>query len=52
MPLLATATLVRNPLDRHSLSAGGEAVGVAAGTGLLIGLFLPGDSLLFTARFA
>lgn len=52
MPLLATATLALNPLDPHSLPAGVEAPGVFAGTGLLIGLFLPGGSLLCTARFA
>ena len=53
MPLLATATLALNPLDPHSLLASLGALGVFlvlfAETGLLIGFFLPGDSLLFTA---
>jgi len=53
MPLLATATLALNPLDPHSLLASLGALGVflvlLAETGLLIGFFLPGDSLLFTA---
>lgn len=52
MPLLPTATLALNPLDAHSLPAGVGALGVFAGTGLLMGFFLPGDSLLCTARFA
>jgi len=52
MPLLATATLDLNPLDAHSLPAGVEALDVFAGTGLLLGSFLPRDPLLFTARFA
>ena len=42
-----------NPLDPHSLLASLGALGVFlvlfAETGLLIGFFLPGDSLLFTA---
>jgi len=42
-----------NPLDAHSLLATFGTVGIAvilfAETGLLIGFFLPGDSLLFTA---
>ena len=48
MPLLATAALGFNPLDPHSLLASLGAV-LFAETGLLIGFFLPGDSLLFTA---
>ena len=52
MPLLATATLDLNPLDLHSLPAGVEALGVFAATGVLMAFVLPGDSLLFTARFA
>jgi membrane-associated protein len=42
-----------NPLDPHSLLAHGGAVGIflilVAETGLLIGVVLPGDSLLFAA---
>ena len=42
-----------NPLDPHSLLSTFGALGVfvvlVAETGLLIGFFLPGDSLLFTA---
>ena len=53
MPFLATASLALNPLDPHSLLASLGALGVFlalfAETGLLIGFFLPGDSLLFTA---
>jgi membrane-associated protein len=52
MPLLPTATLALNPLDAHGLPAGVGALGVFAGTSLLMGFFLPGDSLLCTARFA
>jgi membrane-associated protein len=48
MPALAL-----NPLDAHSLLATFGTAGIAvilfAETGLLIGFFLPGDSLLFTA---
>src|ERR1700712_5568486 len=47
------AVLAVNILDPHSLLASFGPVGVAvvlfAETGLLIGFFLPGDSLLFTA---
>jgi membrane-associated protein len=53
MHLPATASLALNPLDPHSLLASLGALGVFlvlfAETGLLIGFFLPGDSLLFTA---
>ncbi|MBO2452694.1 DedA family protein [Actinomadura barringtoniae] len=45
--------LTLNPLDAHSLLATFGTAGIAAilfaETGLLIGFFLPGDSLLFTA---
>ncbi|MEU2741888.1 DedA family protein [Streptomyces sp. NPDC007095] len=48
-----TAALALNPLDTTSLLTGLGALGVFAvlfaETGLLIGFFLPGDSLLFTA---
>jgi len=47
--------LAVNPLDAHSLiSAFGTAGVIAiifAETGILLGIFLPGDSLLFTAGF-
>jgi membrane-associated protein len=47
------ATLTLNALDAHSLLSAFGALGVFvvlfAETGLLIGFFLPGDSLLFTA---
>lgn len=47
------AGLAVNPLDASSLLAAFGALGIAvvlfAETGMLIGFFLPGDSLLFTA---
>jgi membrane-associated protein len=47
------AQLAVNVLDAHSLLAAFGVLGVGvvlfAETGLLIGFFLPGDSLLFTA---
>ncbi|MFD9568432.1 DedA family protein [Streptomyces sp. NPDC059982] len=49
----ATAALAVNVLDAHSLLATFGVIGIAvvmfAETGLLVGFFLPGDSLLFTA---
>ncbi len=52
LPLAATAVAL-NPLDSTSLLTSLGALGVFsvlfAETGLLIGFFLPGDSLLFTA---
>jgi membrane-associated protein len=50
---LATSHLALNVLDANSLLAAFGALGIAvvlfAETGLLVGFFLPGDSLLFTA---
>ncbi|WP_330328538.1 DedA family protein [Streptomyces sp. NBC_00536] len=49
----SATTLAVNLLDAHSLLAAFGVVGIAvvmfAETGLLVGFFLPGDSLLFTA---
>ena len=49
----ALINLAVNPLDANSLLASFGAIGIAvvlfAETGLLVGFFLPGDSLLFTA---
>ena len=50
---MSSAVLAVNILDPHSLLSSFGPIGVAvvlfAETGLLIGFFLPGDSLLFTA---
>ncbi|WP_030901813.1 DedA family protein [Streptomyces sp. NRRL F-5126] len=52
-PLFTAAQLAVNVLDARSLLAAFGVAGIAlvmfAETGLLIGFFLPGDSLLFTA---
>ncbi|MEU1165143.1 hypothetical protein ABZ372_33355, partial [Streptomyces sp. NPDC005921] len=52
-PFPAASQLAVNVLDAHSLLAAFGVLGVAvvmfAETGLLVGFFLPGDSLLFTA---
>ncbi|MFE2111306.1 DedA family protein [Kitasatospora sp. NPDC059463] len=52
-PLASGNALAVNPLDASSLLAAFGALGIAvvlfAETGLLVGFFLPGDSLLFTA---
>ncbi|TMU92905.1 DedA family protein [Streptomyces sp. DASNCL29] len=52
-PVVLSSQLAVNPLDAHSLLATFGVLGVGAvmfaETGLLIGFFLPGDSLLFTA---
>ena len=49
----ALTSLALNPLDANSVLAAFGALGIAAvlfaETGLLVGFFLPGDSLLFTA---
>ncbi|MEU1073493.1 MULTISPECIES: DedA family protein [unclassified Streptomyces] len=53
VPLFATTPQAVNVLDAGSLLSAFGAIGVAvvlfAETGLLVGFFLPGDSLLFTA---
>ncbi|MFE0465124.1 DedA family protein [Kitasatospora sp. NPDC058965] len=52
-PTLLSSQLAVNVLDASSLLAAFGALGIAvvlfAETGLLVGFFLPGDSLLFTA---
>ncbi|MEV6794315.1 DedA family protein [Streptomyces sp. NPDC051320] len=52
-PLLAATPLAVNVLDAQSLLSAFGVAGIAvvlfAETGLLVGFFLPGDSLLFTA---
>ncbi|MET9087856.1 DedA family protein [Streptomyces sp. NPDC004237] len=52
-PITAASQLAVNVLDAHSLLAAFGVLGVGAvmfvETGLLVGFFLPGDSLLFTA---
>ncbi|MFJ3233823.1 DedA family protein [Streptomyces sp. NPDC086787] len=52
-PVVLSTQLAVNPLDAQSLLAAFGVLGVGvvmfAETGLLIGFFLPGDSLLFTA---
>lgn len=52
-PVVLSSQLAVNPLDAHSLLATFGVLGVGAvmfaETALLIGFFLPGDSLLFTA---
>lgn len=53
VPLSVPLPLAVNPLDAGSLLSAFGALGIAvvlfAETGLLVGFFLPGDSLLFTA---
>ncbi|KUJ66020.1 hypothetical protein ACZ90_40830 [Streptomyces albus subsp. albus] len=53
VPQLASPSLAVNVLDASSLLSAFGALGIAvvlfAETGLLVGFFLPGDSLLFTA---
>src|SRR3954454_9471298 len=53
MHVTDAAAMALNPLDAHSLLSSLGALGVFlvlfAETGLLIGFFLPGDSLFFTA---
>ncbi|MFJ3773084.1 DedA family protein [Streptomyces sp. NPDC090075] len=52
-PITAASQLAVNVLDAHSLLAAFGVLGVGVvmfvETGLLVGFFLPGDSLLFTA---
>ncbi|MET7854603.1 DedA family protein [Streptomyces avermitilis] len=52
-PVVLSSQLAVNPLDAQSLLAAFGVLGVGlvmfAETGLLVGFFLPGDSLLFTA---
>ncbi|MFF7984969.1 DedA family protein [Streptomyces sp. NPDC007901] len=52
-PIAAASQLAVNVLDAHSLLAAFGVLGVGVvmfvETGLLVGFFLPGDSLLFTA---
>lgn len=52
-PIHPASQLAVNVLDAHSLLAAFGVLGVGvvmfAETGLLVGFFLPGDSLLFTA---
>lgn len=51
--MITTSAVALNVLDPHSLLSSFGTLGVAlvlfAETGLLVGFFLPGDSLLFTA---
>jgi membrane-associated protein len=53
LPYRGRVVAALNPLDAHSLISAFGTLGIAAvifaETGLLVGFFLPGDSLLFTA---